>query len=70
MCKDKAPGPDGFSLAFFQECWDTVKDDVMRVFHEFHLCHKFEKSLNATFIALILKIMGAIELKDVCLLVW
>lgn len=39
MCKDKALGLDGFSLAFFQECWNIVKDDVMRVVHEFHLCH-------------------------------
>jgi len=24
---DKAPGPDGFSLAFFQDCWDVIKTD-------------------------------------------
>jgi hypothetical protein len=29
---DKAPGPDGFSMAFFQACWVVVKDDVMAVF--------------------------------------
>jgi hypothetical protein len=36
----------------------------MRVFHEFHASSKFEKSLNATFIALILKKPGAIDVKD------
>jgi hypothetical protein len=29
---DKAPGPDGFSLAFFQDCWDVIKTDLMGVF--------------------------------------
>ena len=23
---DKAPGPDGFSMAFWQCCWDVVKE--------------------------------------------
>lgn len=22
---DKAPGPDGFSLAFFKQCWEVIK---------------------------------------------
>ncbi|RVW36583.1 LINE-1 retrotransposable element ORF2 protein [Vitis vinifera] len=26
---DKAPGPDGFSLAFWQFCWDFVIDEVL-----------------------------------------
>jgi hypothetical protein len=29
---DKAPGPDGFSIAFFQDCWDVIKKDIMGVF--------------------------------------
>ena len=36
----------------------------MQIFHDFHSSHKFEKSLNATFIALIPKIVGANDLKD------
>ena len=27
MNRDKAPGPDGFSLAFFQFCWSILKED-------------------------------------------
>ncbi|RVW14381.1 hypothetical protein CK203_090480 [Vitis vinifera] len=27
--RDKAPGPDGFSLSFWQFSWDFVKDEVM-----------------------------------------
>ncbi|RVW36395.1 putative mitochondrial protein [Vitis vinifera] len=34
--KEKAPGPDGFTIAVYQECWDVIKEDLMRVFLEFH----------------------------------
>jgi hypothetical protein len=61
---DKAPGPDGFSIAFFQVCWEVVKEDVMKVFREFHDEGRFEASLNSTFISLIPKIPGASEIKD------
>ncbi|RVW15386.1 putative ribonuclease H protein [Vitis vinifera] len=33
--KEKAPGPDGFTIAVYQECWDVIKEDLMRVFLEF-----------------------------------
>uniref|UniRef100_A0A2N9F7Q3 Reverse transcriptase domain-containing protein n=1 Tax=Fagus sylvatica TaxID=28930 RepID=A0A2N9F7Q3_FAGSY len=61
---DKAPGPDGFSLAFFQQCWSVVRSKVLAVCQEFHEhCH-FERSLNATFVSLIPKKHGADEIKD------
>ncbi|KAG6717072.1 hypothetical protein I3842_04G079200 [Carya illinoinensis] len=44
MTKDKAPGPDGFSMGFFQTCWEILKDDLMKVFQEFHSYGKFEKA--------------------------
>lgn len=61
---DKAPGPDGFSLAFFHQCWEVVKNDVMEVFHSFFETGYFAKSLNASFIALIPKKKGVLDLKD------
>jgi hypothetical protein len=64
MNGDKAPGPDGYSMAFFQACWDVLKEDIMKVFRDFHARGKFERSLNATFIALIPKIPGAVDPKD------
>ena len=54
MDGNKAPRPDGFSLAFFQACWDVLRVDIMAVFADFH----------ATFISLIPKVVGASELKD------
>jgi exonuclease III len=64
MNRDKAPGPDGFSLAFFQDCWDVIKLDLMGVFQDFHTHSKFVKSINATFLALIPKKAGTTDLKD------
>jgi hypothetical protein len=61
---DKAPSPDGFSLAFFQTYWEVLKEDFMNVFHEFHARGEFEKTLDATFIALILKKAGAVDIKN------
>lgn len=43
MTEDKSPGPDGFSMAFFQGCWDTIKNDVTAFFHDFHAHGSFVK---------------------------
>lgn len=64
MSGDKAPGPYGFSMSFFVHCWEVIKDNVMEVFRFFHANMCFEKSLNATFIALIPKKKGANNLGD------
>ena len=61
---DKSPGPDGYSMAFYQACWSTVGSEVMDVCNEFYDQGIFEKSLNATFICLIPKKPAAVELKD------
>ena len=52
---DKAPGPDGFTIAFWQFSWDIVKNDVMRMFTDFFETGKFVKNLNTTFLVLIPK---------------
>ena len=61
---DKALGPDGFSMAFFHHCWRVVERDVLVVFEEFYQHCKFEKSLNATFIALIPRKNDASNIRD------
>ena len=64
LAGDKAPGPDGFSMAFFHHCWRVVERDGLAVFEEFYRHSKFEKSLNATFIALIPKKNDASNIRD------
>ena len=61
---DKAPSLDGFSMAFYYHCWRVVESDVLAVFEEFYQHSKFEKSLNATFVALIPKKNGASNIRD------
>ena len=58
---DKAPGPDGFPMAFFQACWDVVHTEVMESIKYFHEVGTFTKSLNATFLTLIPKKAAAIR---------
>lgn len=65
MCAgDKAPRPDGFTMGFFKECWSILREDLMQTIHNFHRNEFFEKSFNATFMALISKKNGANERKD------
>ena len=64
MRGDKAPGPDGFTMAFWQDCWDVVKEEVMDLFKEFFEYGSFAKSLNTTFLVLIPKKGGADDLGD------
>ena len=52
MDKDKAPSPDGFTTGFFQDCWDVIKADLMKVFEEFHRNGKIGVNINSTFITL------------------
>ena len=61
---DKTPGPDGFSMVFYHHCWGVVEINVLAVFEEFYQDSKFEKSLNATLIALIPKKNGASNIWD------
>ncbi|RVW86982.1 Transposon TX1 uncharacterized 149 kDa protein [Vitis vinifera] len=64
LVKDKAPGLDGFTMAFWLFCWDVMKVEIMSFFREFHEMDRFVKSLNATFLVLVPKKGGAEDLKD------
>jgi hypothetical protein len=61
---EKAPSPDGFTLAFFHHCWYVVKKEVLDSIQEFYVHEDFERSLNSTFVVLIPKKVGASDVKD------
>ena len=64
MNGDKAPGLDGFTVAFWQNSWDFTKEEILDMFKEFHEHNSFLKSLNSTFMVLIPKKSGAEDLGD------
>ena len=58
MNGDKASGPDGFTMAFWQSCWALVKEEVLDLFKEFYEQSAFIKSINNTFLVLLPKKRG------------
>ena len=61
---NKSPGPNGFTLAFFQKCWEEVKADVMAVMNDFHSSGIVNRGVNETYIALIPKKYGSCRISD------
>ena len=61
---DKAPGPDGFTIAFFHKCWSVVEKDAMDFFDYFYRHSVFERSMNASFLTLIPMKCNAVNIKD------
>lgn len=51
-------------MSIFQDFWEMLKDDILQTLENFHSQQVFEKSFNATYVALIPKKVGAIELRD------
>lgn len=62
--KDKSPGPEGFSLALYQQCWDILKEDVMKVVEDFHRSRIINTITNETYIFLLLKKLNSIRVGD------
>ena len=50
---EKAPSPNGFSLAFWQASWLFVKEDIKGFFKELYEKGTFKMSINTTFHVLI-----------------
>ncbi|VVA31869.1 Hypothetical predicted protein, partial [Prunus dulcis] len=62
--KDKSPGPDGFSMSFFQSCWEVVKGDLMKVMQDFFQSGIVNGVTNETFICLIPKKANSVKVTD------
>jgi len=54
--ENKAPGPDGFSSAFFKGAWDVVGPDICLAIHEFFRNGKLLQQVNHTLLALVPKV--------------
>lgn len=52
---DKAPGPDGFSAAFFQSNWDITGPAIIQEIQQFFSTGNLAKSVNHTYVRLIPK---------------
>ena len=64
MNGDKALGLDGFTMAFWQSCWEFIKEEILEMFKDFYEHSSFLKSPNNTFLVLIPKKSGAEDLGD------
>ncbi|KAL8147365.1 hypothetical protein AgCh_004900 [Apium graveolens] len=64
MKRNKAPGPDGFSVEFFVAVWDIVDYDFCAAIKHFFATSFMHKGLNSTCIVLILKLPTPTAMKD------
>eukprot|EP00253_Pinus_taeda_P019113 PITA_19113 len=55
MQQDKAPGPDGFTVAFYRNHWETIKKDFIRMVKNFFSKCKMGNSIKSSHLALIPK---------------
>jgi exonuclease III len=61
MNPDKAPGPDGFTARFYQQCWEIIKSDLTKMIRKSQTSSKLGGSTNSAFLALIPKEKGAVN---------
>lgn len=66
MEKGTTPGPDGFTVDFYQFFWDIVKEEVWEIVEESRKSKRILKAFNATFLTLIPKEQGANSPEKFC----
>ncbi|GKF68034.1 hypothetical protein Tco_0197713, partial [Tanacetum coccineum] len=64
MGNERAPGPDGYTVAFFKDSWEIIAEDVIDAVCEFFTNGKILKELNHTIIALIPKVSSPSRVND------
>eukprot|EP00253_Pinus_taeda_P024757 PITA_24757 len=55
MKKGTAPGPDGFTIEFFQACWHFLGREILELIEESRMNQKVWPTINSTFYSLIPK---------------
>lgn len=61
---DKAPGPDGYTSAFFQHNWNVVGKDVTNVVLLFFQSGIMSQSWNSIVLSIIPKVQAPSTIKD------
>ncbi|KAJ0833348.1 putative RNA-directed DNA polymerase [Helianthus annuus] len=61
---DKAPGPDGYTAAFFKSSWQIVGSDVSNAVLDFFNTGNLLKQLNHTLVVLIPKVSSPTRITD------
>ncbi len=61
---EKAPGPDGLPMIFYQRFWHILKDDILEVFEVFHAGSANLSNLNSSWICAIPKKTGTLTARD------
>ncbi|WVZ60404.1 hypothetical protein U9M48_010431 [Paspalum notatum var. saurae] len=68
---NKAAGPDQIPIEFYQTCWEIIKDDVVKMFNDFHQNLMEDSRLNYGIITLLPKVKVATKIQQyrpICLL--
>lgn len=60
----KSPGPDGFTVTFYNHYWGIVHADVIREVQDFFIHGRMKSAFNHTFIALIPKIKEVVRVEQ------
>lgn len=71
MKKNRAPGPDGFPIEFYEHFWDLISPDLMRVIEDFQRGNIDIERLNYGVITLVPKTKDAVQIqkfRPICLL--
>lgn len=63
MVKNKAPGPDGYTVEFVQATWSFMGEDIVKIVEESRRTKRMHPVLNSTFLALISKTNHSEELQ-------
>ncbi|KAL0304698.1 UNVERIFIED_CONTAM: hypothetical protein Sangu_3069000 [Sesamum angustifolium] len=64
IAEDSAPGPDGYTSAFFKASWSVVGQKISAAIREFFRSGKILKQINATLLVLIPKVQMPSQVAD------